>query len=144
MAASKDDIPPVPIPHSATIVPPIEPAPAAPTAPEAPTAPTGYGQPGYAPSYAPQAAGPAQGLSIASMILGIAGLVLALVGFGFLVSVAAVITGHLGQKRQLWAKPFWLTGIITGYVGVAIGLITGLFLLFLFIGVIGGAAYLGR
>ena len=143
MAASKDDIPPVPIPPGATSVPPIEPAPAAPTAPEAPTAPTGYGQPGYAPSYAPRPAGPAQGLSITSMILGIAGLMLALVGFGFLVSVAAVITGHLGQKRQPWAKPFWLTGIITGYVGVAIGLITGLFFLFLFIGVLGGAAYLG-
>ena len=124
MAASKDDIPPVPIPPGATSVPPIEPAPAAPTAPEAPTAPTGYGQPGYAPSYAPQAAGPAQGLSIASMILGIAGLLLALVGLGFLVSVAAVITGHLGQKRQPWAKPFWLTGIITGYVGLAISVVT--------------------
>lgn len=78
--------------------------------------------------YAPQPAGPAQGLSITSMILGIAGLLLSVVSFGFLPAVAAVITGHLAQRRQPWAKPFWLTGIITGYVGVAIGLVTGLFL----------------
>jgi hypothetical protein len=52
------------------------------------------------------------------MVLGIAGLFL-----GFLVSIAAVITGHMAQKRQPYAKPFWLTGIITGYIGIALGLI---------------------
>ena len=72
-----------------------------PPAPQAPAAPA-YGAPGYA--YTPPPAGPPQGLSITSMILGIAGLF-----FGFLVSIAAVITAHMAQKSQPYAKPFWLT-----------------------------------
>jgi len=63
------------------------------------------------------------------MILGIVGLLFTLVGFGFLPAVAAVITGHLGQRRQPYARPFWLTGMITGYIGVAFALLTGLVLL---------------
>jgi len=64
-----------------------------------------------------------QGLSIASLVLGIAGLLLSFVGFGFFPALAAVITGHMAQKRQPLSRPFWLTGLITGYVGVAIGVI---------------------
>ena len=69
------------------------------------------------------------------MILGIGSLLLTLAALGFLPGLAAVITGHIAQKRQPYAKPFWLTGIITGYVGVGISLLTGLFLLigFLFL-----------
>lgn len=111
--------------------PPVASAPPGPPHDQVPPVPTASPDP-YASvppqPYAPQPAGPAQGLSITSMILGIAGLLLALVSFGFLPAVAAVITGHLAQRRQPWAKPFWLTGLITGYVGVAIGLVTGLFL----------------
>lgn len=125
--------PPAPPVASAPPVPPhdqVPPVPAAPLDPYASTYASGPVPPQpYAPQpYAPQPAGPAQGLSITSMILGIAGLLLSFVSFGFLPAVAAVITGHLAQRRQPWAKPFWLTGIITGYVGVAIGLVTGLFL----------------
>jgi hypothetical protein len=78
------------------------------------------------------ATGPAQGLSIASMVCGIAGLLLALFGLGFLVSVAAVITGHIAQRKQPYARPFWLTGLITGYVGVGIGAITIIFFVAIF------------
>jgi len=164
MAGKKDDaIPPVPLPPSGATpppppaVPPVESAPKTPAAkktpaaaapasgvvsppapaasvvpPPAPPAPANpYAQPTYAPqSYTPPPAGPAQGLSITSMILGIAGIF-----FGILFSIAAVITGHMGQKSQPYAKPFWLTGIITGYVGIGIGLlvIVGFILWFAFI-----------
>ena len=114
----EDAVPPVP-------VPPVEPAPqvrkaAAPKTPAAtPPPPPAY----QAPAYVPAAAGPAQGLSLTSMILGIAGVVLSFFAFGFLPALAAVITGHLAQRRQPHAKPFWLTGIITGYVGLAISVV---------------------
>ena len=89
----------------------------------------GYGQapptyPGYAPSYAgyPVVATPPKGLSVTSMILGIAGL---LIGFFFvgLLSVAALVTGIIARRREPAARAFWLTGIITGAVGLAFGLI---------------------
>lgn len=149
MADSNDDtVPPVPLPPAevaaASAVTPVEPspaaAPAAPSAPAAPAAPaatpygaptsgatvppaygspTAYGQP----AYVPQPAGPAQGLSITSMVLGLVGLLFSLFGWGFLIALAAVITGHLAQRRQPWAKPMWLTGIITGYVGIGFSLL---------------------
>ena len=52
------------------------------------------------------------------MVLGIAGLFV-----GLLVSIAAVITGHMAQKSQPSAKAFWLTGIITGYIGIGLGVL---------------------
>lgn len=80
-----------------------------------------YGQPGYGQPAAPN------GLSIASLILGIAGVVLALFyGFGFLPALAGVITGHLASKRQPQSKPLWVTGLITGYIGIAISVIWGI------------------
>ena len=96
-------------------------APAAQPDPYAQAAP-GQPQPyNYGP-YVPQ---PPKGLSITSMILGIAGLVFAF----FPANVAAVITGHMASKSQPYAKPFWLTGIITGYVGLGVSLLVGLIIL---------------
>ena len=100
--------------------------------------PAAYGQP-YA--YAPVAAGPVQGLSITSMILGIASVVLSFIGFGFLFALGAVITGHLAQRRQPYARPFWLTGLITGYIGLGISLLTGLVLVVAFIAGIASNSY---
>lgn len=133
--AQDDAIPPVPVPPTGGGVPPVEPPPAAPVtpppaapvagAPYAPAPPSPYAAQGYA--AAP--AGPPQGLAIASLACGIGGLLLVFFGFGFLASVAAVITGHLAQKRQPYARGFWITGLITGYVGILIGLIFGLVIL---------------
>jgi hypothetical protein len=80
-------------------------------------------------SFTPVPAGPPQGLSIASMITGISGILLSFVAFGFLPGVAAVVTGHMAQKKQPYGRPFWLTGLITGYISVAIGLIALLFVI---------------
>jgi hypothetical protein len=60
------------------------------------------------------------------MVLGVGGLLLSFFGVGFLVNVAAVVTGHIATKRQPHAKGFWLTGIITGYLGIAFSLVYGL------------------
>ena len=76
------------------------------------------------------------------MILGLGGLLLSFVGWGFFPALTAVITGHLAQRRQPWAKPFWLTGIITGYVGVLISLVIGALALLFFLLAIGSMGYL--
>ena len=68
-----------------------------------------------------------QGLSLASMITGIVAVLLSFASFGFLPGVAAVVLGHLGQKRQPHAKSMWITGLITGYIAAGIGVLTGLF-----------------
>lgn len=132
--AKDDAVPPVPVPPTGSGVPPVEPPPAvAPTAPAAPDAPapppaaaaaSPYGAPAGA--YAPVPAGPPQGLAITSLACGIGGLLLVWFGLGFLASIAAVVTGHLAQKRQPYARGFWITGLITGYLGILIGLIFGI------------------
>ena len=142
----------------APVVAPVESAPTAPrpdpySAPSAAvTPPPGYSVPGTgpAPAYGSPAYGspgyavaPANGLSIGAMVTGIVGVLASLVSLGFLPALAAVIMGHIAQKRQPYAKPFWLTGIITGYVGVGISLLTGLFFLFFVIVGIGSASYFG-
>jgi len=59
------------------------------------------------------------------MVLGIAGLVLApLWGGGIPFSIAAVVLGFMGRNREPAARGFWLTALITGFVGIAIGLVT--------------------
>ena len=68
-----------------------------------------------------------QGLSLASMITGIVAVLLTFAAFGFLPGVAAVVLGHLGQKRQPHAKSMWMTGLITGYIAAGLGVLTGLF-----------------
>ena len=77
------------------------------------------------PAYAPAAAGPKQGLSLTSFILGLAALVFSwAIGFGFLVAVAAVVLGFLGKAKEPQApKWMWLVGIITGFVAIFIALI---------------------
>ncbi len=104
-------------------------------------APPAYGQPGYA--YQPVAAGPAQGLSLASMITGIAAVLLSFAGFGFLPAVAAVILGHIAQRRQPYARALWITGLITGYVALGISLITGIVALVFFIAAFSSSGYYG-
>jgi len=79
----------------------------------------GYGQqPGYAqPAYGTP--GPTKTLSLISMITGIVGVVS--VGYFLPASIAALILGYMGKKREgQAARGFWLTGIITGWVGVGL------------------------
>jgi hypothetical protein len=95
-------------------VPPQQPA-----APQygAPAAPQ-YGQP-----YAPAPAQKSPILSILSLIGGIVGIVGSFFYFGGLFAIAAVILGFLGRSKEPQAKGFWLTGIILGFVAIAIEII---------------------
>jgi hypothetical protein len=136
--------PAVPPVEAAPVAPAASAAPAAPVAPEVPVNPyaaasaPAAAQPNPYAAPQPYASGPyvpqpPKGLAIASMILGIAGLVFC--GTIWLVSVAAVVTGHLAQKRQPYARGMWLTGLITGYIGAVIGLFWGaLWLIPIFMG----------
>lgn len=135
-------------------VPPYQ-APAAPSAyPEA-QQPAPYGQ--YPPAYGQQqfqnpqaqqypatmpypsgqgfpAAAP-RGLSLTSMIIGLASLI---VGFGFFIvpQIVGIVLGHMGlNKEQPQGKAFAITGLITNYLALLI--FGGLYTLF-FIGIFAG------
>jgi hypothetical protein len=98
-------------------------APAAPSGPPAYAAqPQSYGTPG-----------PSSTLAIVSMILGIVGFVgNSIFGLGLLPGIAAVVTGHMAQKRQPHAKGFWLTGLILGYIAIAGSILIGGFWIVVF------------
>ncbi|MDH2443945.1 hypothetical protein QDR37_08320 [Amnibacterium sp. CER49] len=64
-------------------------------------------------------------LSILAIIFGILGAVLSLFvfGTGFLPGAAGVVLGFLGRRREPQARGLWLTGIITGFVAIALSII---------------------
>ncbi len=70
--------------------------------------PSPYGQSGY---YGVQAE--PKGLSIASMVLGIASVIL---GWFMIPQLAAIITGHLALRREPSAKGMSITGLVLGYL----------------------------
>lgn len=112
-------------------VPPQEPSYSATPASSTP----GYGA---TPTYGPYTGGgaPAQKpavLSIISLVLGILGVVgffvvfIPIVGsiMQLFIPAAAVVLGFLGKQREPWAqKGLWLTGIVLGFVGLAIAIIS--------------------
>jgi hypothetical protein len=71
-------------------------------------------------------------LSIISMVTGIIGLLgFWVVFFPFVGGIlqlffpaAAVVLGFMGRQKEPQARGFWLTGLITGFVGLAIGLLS--------------------
>jgi hypothetical protein len=65
-------------------------------------------------------AAPSRKLSIWSMALGLSAVVLSIIFLGFLPALAAVILGHLAQRREPAARPLWLTGLITGYLSLVV------------------------
>jgi hypothetical protein len=62
-------------------------------------------------------------LSIISMIAGIVSLPLFFLYFGVIPAVAAIIIGHIAQRKEKDAKGFWITGLVTGYLGLVIGIV---------------------
>ena len=115
-------VPPVPPPAGSVTPPPSAPAP--------PTAP-GYTPPTTA--YAPAGGlAPKKTLSLIGMIAGIVGLLgfwivfIPIIGsvLQLFIPGAALVLGILGRKREgTPAKAFWITGIITGIVGLVIAVI---------------------
>jgi hypothetical protein len=109
-----------------------------------------YGQAAQSPYYAAAGYGqpmPPRGLSIASMVCGIVGVVLSFFFVGFLPALAGVILGHIGRKKEPAARGFSLTGLITGYVGLAFSLLAflailaAIFIPFLIFSTAPGAGY---
>jgi hypothetical protein len=102
-----------------------------------PPPPPQYGQPGapYAGQpYVQQGAPRTPVLSIISMIAGIVGLLLNFVwGAGIILSIGAIVLGFLGRGRERQARGFWLTGLITGFVGVAIAIVVWIVVIILII-----------
>ena len=79
------------------------------------------GQPYGAQPYGAPAAPKTPVLGIIGMILGILGVLISIFGgFGLLFSIAAIVLGFLGRAKERAAKGFWLTALITGFVGVLI------------------------
>ena len=122
-------VPPVPPPGDPITPPPVTPSePAAYAAPSDYPQPSGYDEPAAQPAYSqaayatPGAVAPPKTLSLIGMIAGIVGLLA--IGWFVPASIAALVLGYMGKKREgLPAKGFWLTAIITGWVGVAITII---------------------
>jgi hypothetical protein len=111
---------------------PSQDQPYVPPAPPAPSYSAAAGAPGASPYTTPYGSGPAgvpdkKPLSITSMALGIASTALSfLIVLWFLaipLGIAAIVLAVLGKRKERNAKGFWLTGLITGIVGVALSLL---------------------
>ncbi len=63
---------------------------------------------------------PSSSTSLIGMIMGIVGIFFAPC-FGF--SIAALVLGFKGRKREPEARGFWLTALTTGWIGLSVGLI---------------------
>jgi hypothetical protein len=72
-------------------------------------------------------------LSIISLVAGIIGILgfpvvafIPIIGgvLGLFIPAAAVVLGFLGRRKEPAAKGFWLTGLITGFVGVLLAIIS--------------------
>jgi hypothetical protein len=141
-------IPDEPVESSPVAPPPPlapPPPPAAYGAPAADAAP-GYGapsqpaygapaQPAYGGASTVPAAKPTPVFSLISLIAGIIGVIgsgvvlLPFVGgiLQLFIPAAAVVLGYIGRKREPNAKGMWLTGIILGFIGVGIAIISLVF-----------------
>ncbi len=90
---------------------------------------------GVAPTPAP-AANPTDGLSIAALICGIFAVLMTCgYGIGLFPGIAAVICGHKSKKKiaenpGLGGDGLATAGLITGYVGIALSVLVGGFMIF--------------
>lgn len=115
--------------------PPTPPMPPMPPAPPVPPADGPYDRPAVAPEngqpYVGGAVTKSPVLSILSLIAGIVGLlgswivIIPIVGsiLDLFIPAAAVVLGFLGRRKEPRARGMWLTGIILGFVALAIAII---------------------
>ncbi len=77
--------------------------------------------------YVPSGAAPAKSpvLSIIALIAGIVGVLLSLFAFGsgIVPGIAAVVLGFLGRSKEPQARGLWLTGLILGFVAIAVAIL---------------------
>jgi len=80
----------------------------------------------------PQQAPQTDGFAITSMVLGIIAVITCY--FGIILGTVAVVFGHLSIKKirknpNLGGKGMAIAGLVCGYIGIAITLVFGIFLL---------------
>ena len=120
-------------------IPPPEPAGSVPV-------PNPYAQPAPQTAqnpYAPQGGigyptAPPRGLSITSMVLGIVSVVGFFLGGGLL-SIGAVIFGHIALRKEPAGRGMAIAGLVTGYVGLGVGILLFLLILIPLLALIAGA-----
>jgi len=119
-----DPIDPQPTPPYTPPAAPQTPPPASSQTPPPASASSEYAAPpAYtAPPSAP--AGKAPVLSIIGMSSGILGILGSWSGWTLLFSIGGVVLGHIGQRKEPAAKAFWITALITGYLGVVVNIIS--------------------
>ena len=113
------------------------------------TPPPAYGAGYGAQAYASAPAKPTPVYSLISLIAGIVGLLggfaviwIPIVGgiLQLFIPAGAVVLGFIGRKREPQAKAMWLTGLILGFIGLALGLLSIVFWAVLFASV-GNTSY---
>ncbi len=77
----------------------------------------------------PAAARPTQTLGIVALVLGIVALPASAAAAGLVFGVAAAIVGHQSLRREPDARGMAITGLVLGYVGIAISVVWGIALL---------------
>ncbi|WP_146238881.1 DUF4190 domain-containing protein [Arthrobacter livingstonensis] len=91
-----------------------------------------YGAPTYyqgGPGYVDSTSGP-RGLSLASMIIGLASLLVA--GWFIIPQIVGIVLGHVGlSKESPQGRPFSITGLITNYLALLIYL--GIYAFFIYL-----------
>ncbi len=95
------------------------------------------------PQYLPPSQTPRTSVTaIISLITGILGLFSSFTGVGSLFSIAAVVTGHISKSEikknagSVGGNGLATTGLITGYIGFAIGLCVCLIYILVMVGAI--------
>ncbi|MDJ0347824.1 hypothetical protein [Cryobacterium sp. PH29-G1] len=60
-----------------------------------------------------------RGLSVASVICGLVGLALGVIGvFGFPIALIAIALALIARTTENWARTLWLSGLVSGLIGV--------------------------
>lgn len=89
-----------------------------------------YGQPYGQPYYPGLGPSEPKGMSITALVLGIVGVISG--GWFILPQILAVVFGHIGLKKEPSVKGMAITGLVLGYLMVAVSLAYGLFVAFAF------------
>lgn len=85
--------------------------------------------PAAAHTAAPAAPRPPQTLGIIALVLGIIGLPASAAAAGLVFGVAAAIVGHQSLRREPDARGMAMTGLVLGYISIAISVVWGIELL---------------
>ena len=101
--------------------------------------PSGSAYPSYASAGATK---PSAVLSILSLVASIVGalVVVPTFGAGVVFSVAGVVLGHIAARREPTSRRLWISGLIVGYVGIALAVLVWVALIAFFLALPGASS----